>query len=128
MEYLYPSDCGNAPKKVVLKDLIEAFAKNDREVIEKFCRKDVSWNIINDISVQGVDAIIDVLETKWPEEIEKLQLLNVITHGHTAAANGTASFTNGTTLAFCNVYKFVSPGKNLIKEMTSYVIKMDKTS
>jgi len=118
-----PEDCGNAPKKRILKDFIIACAKKDIDFITEFTSKNIEWNIVSDKVVQGRENFVHLLENKLTNRIIEIELLNNITHGHTAAVNGTVKFEDNSIISFCNVYRFVSPGKNTIKEITSYVIK-----
>lgn len=118
-------DCGNAPKKRVLQEFIVACLKKDTDTISEFTSEKLIWTIVNDSTVQGRDSFIHALEGKIPKGVLELELLNVITHGHTAAVNGTLKFKDGTIYSFCNVYRFVSAGKNVLKEITSYVLKND---
>ena len=117
-----PENCNNAPKKRVLKDYIIAFAKKDTEFINEYTSKDIVWNIVNDTTVQGRENVIRTVENKLTKRIIEIELITIITHGHTAAVNGTIKLEDDRIISFCNLYRFVSAGKNTIKEITSYVI------
>lgn len=121
-----PEDCGNSPKKKVLKEFIIAIAKKDMGLITEYISNHVSWNIINEFTVQGKDTVVEAIENVVTLKIVELEIQKIITHGYTAAANGTVKLEDGSIYSFCNVYDFVSAGKNIIKEITSYVIKMNK--
>lgn len=120
-----PNDCGNAPKKRVLKEFIIAFAKNDIGFITESLSENVTWNLINECIIQGRDHVVKEVENKLTRKIVELEIHKIITHGYTAAANGSVKLEDNSFYSFCNVYAFVSAGKNTIKEITSYVIKMD---
>lgn len=126
MKITSPEDCGNSPKKKVLKEFIIAIAKKDMDFIIKSISNRVSWNTINEFTVQGKDNVIEAIENRVTLKIVELEIHKIITHGYTAGANGTVKLEDGSIYSFCNVYAFVSAGKNIIKEITSYVIKMDK--
>lgn len=118
-----PDDCGNAPKKRVLKEFIIACAKKDIGVLTEYSAENIEWTFVNDTVVQGREKIIQEIETKLTKKIIEVEILNIITHGHTAAANGKIELEDHSIYSFCHVYRFVSPGKNKIKEITSYVLK-----
>ncbi len=118
-----PPDCENAPKKKFLKNLIMAFATNDFLFVSEYTSEDIYWNIVNDISIQGHEEVVKALEIT--SRISEIEILNIITHGKRASVNGTLKFEGNNIYSFCNVYTFVSAGKNTIKEITSYLIKMD---
>lgn len=116
-------DCGNAPKKRIIRDLIEASAKKDWDVIKQYCREDIQWTIVNDKQIQGIEELIKVVEED--KDITEVEIFNIITHGHTASSNGVVKYKDSSTTAFCHVYRFVSPGKNVLKEITSYIIELN---
>lgn len=59
-----------------------------------------------------------------PEPFE-LTIKNIITHGRSAAVDGTMKSPDGKTYAFCDVYQFRGLKNPKIKEMTSYVVEVD---
>lgn len=118
-----PADCENAPKKKFLKDLIIAFATKDFLFVSQYTSEDIYWNIINDILIQGHEEVVKALEIS--SRISEIEILNIITHGKAASVNGTVKFEDNNISSFCNVYTFVSAGKNTVKEIISYVVRMD---
>ncbi len=125
LKVISPDDCGNSPKKKILKELIEAFANNDFDFIAEHCTENVKWDIVNDVQVQGLENVLHEYEKRLVSNIVEIELFNNITHGNVAAVNGVVKLEDRSVYSFCNVYKFVSPGKKTIKEITSYVVKMD---
>lgn len=121
--FICPIDCGNAPKKIVLRDLILAFAEKDLNYISEFTADHIHWSIVGDRSFQGKKAVLQQVKQTETEKIVEIEILNLITHGKTTAVNGVLKAKDNTVYAFCNVCIFVSAGKNIIKEITSYVIK-----
>ncbi|QDP40369.1 hypothetical protein [Radiobacillus deserti] len=125
IKILCPADCENSPKKKVLKELIIAFSTKNSNTISKYTMKDICWNIVNDLTVQGNEKVAEVLENRITSKIVQIEILNIITHGKTASVNGTIILEDNTIYSFCNVYTFVSAGKSTIKEITTYAIKMN---
>ncbi|KKI92926.1 hypothetical protein WQ54_07045 [Bacillus sp. SA1-12] len=121
-----PEDCGNAPKKIVLKDFIIALAKKDVSFIFENLSDDVQWNKIGREKIQGKDQFADYLQHMKDRAVREVQISNIITHGRNGAVNGTILLEDNRRLEFCEVYMFTSAGKNSkIKEITSYVIEIE---
>jgi hypothetical protein len=117
-------DCGNSPKKILLKEFIIAFAKNDIDFITEIITDNVYWNIIGDKIIQGKDNFVVTLKQMKNCTITQIHIKNIITHGSTGAVNGTLLFEDKKSYAFCDVYNFTSADKDSkIKEITSYVIE-----
>lgn len=117
-------DCGNAPKKNVLKELNVAFAKHEIEFILDWVTDDVVWEIVGDQLIHGKDDVEKVLLEMKDYEVQRLSIHNIITHGNTASLNGTLLLSDQQKIDFCDVYNFRGFGKKAkIKSITSYVIK-----
>ncbi len=117
------ADCENSPKKKFLKEFIIAFATNDFLYVSENTSKDLYWDIVNNTLIKGHEEVKKVLAST--SRISEIEIFTIITHGKTASINGTVRFGEDSVYSFCNVYTFVSAGKNTIKEITSYVIKMN---
>ena len=124
LRIVFPDDCGNAPKKMLLRDFNIAFARDDVAFILDNLDEEICWNMVGDRRIEGIEKVKEVLHqmTNGPR-VKELHLHNIITHGKTGAANGILIFESGKQISFCDVYRFSSAGKNAkISEMTSYVI------
>lgn len=116
-------DCGNAPKKLLLKDLTIALAKHDIDFCLNCMRDDVVWDMIGKQQVEGIDEYEQALLQMKHRQVQELHIHHIITHGNTASVNGTFYLTDGGSIAFCDVYDFGGFGKKAkIKKITSYVI------
>ena len=117
-------NCGNSPKKQLLKELSIAFANNNTEFCLDWMTDDVVWEIIGDKTIQGINDFEHTLNEWKTRRVKQLCIANIITHGNTASLNGTLICNDNQTIAFCDVYNFRGFGKNAkIKSITSYVIK-----
>lgn len=124
MQVTYPHDCGNAPKKVILKDLAIAMARLDTAFMNDTIADHVSWQIIGDRQVQGKEQMIESLEQWQTKKVLELNIDMIITHGKTASLNGRITLESNKHVDFCNVYLFTNASKHSkIKEITSYIIK-----
>ena len=116
-------DCGNAPKKLVLRDLNIAFARNDKAYILEQISDDVVWYIVGSKKVIGKDQFSKELSQMKLKKAIEIEINHIITHGNAAAANGVIRYIKG-NYSFCDVYLFNSFRKNAkIKEITSYIIE-----
>lgn len=125
MEIICEEDCGNAPKKLLLKDFNVAIVKCDLDPIVNNITDDIHWSLIGLTSVQGKDEFIQTVQEMEREKPKELNIKNIITHGNTGAVNGSI-VTQEKTYAFCDVYKFSGFKNPKIKEISSYIIRLDK--
>jgi hypothetical protein len=120
-------DCGNAPKKLLLKDLNIAFARGDSEKILSYVTDNIVWESVGEKRLEGIENFRKELETLKQTEVAELKIEHIITHGWIASANGIMHMKNGKTFAFCNVYVFNSASKNgKLKAIKSYCIQIYK--
>lgn len=117
-----PDDCGNAPRKVILKNFNIAFVtKNEGELLD-FIADQIVWNIVGDEVVEGKEQFMRKLDDLHQDEVTELELYKVITHGYEAAAHGKVTGTSR-SYDFCHVYRFAGASKTAkIREITSYII------
>jgi len=116
-------DCGNSPKKLLLKQLTIAFATHQIETLFDLFTDDFLWNIVGDRKIQSKEIFIEELKRRRSMEVSELHIINIITHGASGAINGTMTLKDQTKLTFCDVYIFNGAGKSAkIKELTSYHI------
>ncbi len=126
LELNYPKDCNNAPRKAVLRDFNVAFANSDIDLILKFVHDDVVWRMVGDSEHRGKQEMRVALEGMKGAPAVALDLEKVITHGRTASANGTLTFSDGKKVAFCDVYEFAGHAATApIREIVSYAISLD---
>ena len=117
-------DCGNAPKKVLLKDFTIAFAKGDIQFILKNLSDNIEWEIVGDQKIHGKSDAEKVLKQMLDASTTQLNIVNIITHGDEGAVNGTMKFGEGPEFGFSDFYTFTSHGKDAkIKQLTSFVVE-----
>jgi hypothetical protein len=118
-------DCGNAPKKIVLRDFNIAFAKNDRDFLLANITDNMRWTMVGDKVVEGKEQFTAALEQMAQRTASELTLANILTHGKVGAVDGTLTLKDGSRYGFCDVYQFSSNAKDAkIKALTSYVIQL----
>lgn len=121
-----PQDCGNAPKKMVLVGLYQAFAACDFEHIWANITEDLRWNIVGWQVLRSHDDALDLLGQCRVAEggLKEITILNVITHGNVCAVEGEMLFNSGARFGFCDLFAFRGFKKTAkIKEVSSYVIR-----
>ncbi|RKQ32691.1 nuclear transport factor 2 family protein [Oceanobacillus halophilus] len=117
-----PEDCGNAPKKQILRDFNVATVQNKTELVLDYITDDVVWSIVGSHQVVGKDNFLKEINKK--EHVTELHIDNIITHGKTASLNG-VYMEESRKVAFCHVYLFNKAGKSgKIKEITTYIINL----
>lgn len=109
-------------KEKFLQEINGAFADNNTDFILENVTDDIKWTIIGDKTVKGKKEFREALKEMESEDPFELNISNIITHGDSAAVDGTMKSADGKTYAFCDVYKFQGFKTPQIKAMTSYVI------
>lgn len=122
--FSFPKGCGNSPKSKMIQALIAETAIKDTEYLLKHSVDEVCWDIVNRTQIQGKDHITAYIQNSLNHHITELELTIIITHGKYASANGHFKLENNDHYSFCHIFDFVSAGKNIIKKITSYIIKM----
>lgn len=119
-------DCGNAPKKAVLRDFNIAFAKGDTEFLIDNVTDDVEWLRVGDRRIRGIEEFSEAVRRMANELPSALTIETIITHGTDCAVDGVLEFPGGETYAFCDVYRFNNFSKKAkIKRITSYVVQIE---
>ena len=110
--------------KRIVKEVNDAFARNDMEGFLKYCADDVVWHMAGDRTVSGRDNI-----REWMQQMEghgppKFTVDEIIAEGDSAACRGemTMAGPDGTenNYSYCDVYNF-SGGK--ITKLSAYVVQ-----
>lgn len=119
-------DCGNAPRKAILRDLQAAWARGDVDEVADWVRDDIVYDVVGTERIVGKEAFrAKVASGHDDESIQELHIHNIITHGWIAALNGTVTTVSGRQVGFCNVFVFAGAAKTAkIKEITSYVLPL----
>lgn len=113
-------------KEEFIRDFNEAFSKNDMEFILNNMTDDIVWNFIGEKTVKGKEVVKEFLKPMSRVETVELELLEIITHGRTAAANGRMKIKEPSgeikSFGFADFYVFSGLKSPKVKTMTSYVV------
>src|SRR5690625_485256 len=88
LKVICPIDCGNAPKKKILKELNIALAKNDTELIIGYINDEILWNIIGKPTIQGKESFLKEITQTATDKISELHIQHIITHGKETDVTG----------------------------------------
>lgn len=120
-----PADCGNAPKKRVLRDFTVALVERDEEAVLAAVSDDVEWDLVGRRIVHGKVDFTDAVAAALGGEVATLHLDAILTHGNEGAVSSRILFRGSGQLRCCDVYKFSGFGKTAkIKRITSYWIEV----
>ncbi len=118
-------DCGNAPKKELLRDFTIAFPKQQASFLLDNIADEIQWEMVGDKLINGKIEAEKSINAMMDDSIKELVIKEIITHGDTGSVNGTMEFKDGSKFAFCDIYKFTSHAKDAkIKEITSFIIAL----
>ena len=114
-------DCGNAPRKEILRDFVVSLAERNSEHVTSLVAEDITWRIVGDRTLTGRDAV-----RKWVTALPKVDQVvfgSLLTHGSGASVDGVFHFVDGTHSAFCHVLRFAGAAKTAnIVGVNSYAI------
>jgi hypothetical protein len=85
-------DCGNAPKKLFLKDFNTAVARGNLPFIEPNITEDVTWHLFEPSGqkqILGRDNVLEEYKHNLVIEPVELAIDTIITQGDRGAVNGT---------------------------------------
>jgi hypothetical protein len=118
-------DCGNAPKKLFLKDFIVAIVKKDNAFLTRNTTDDVHWNLVGGQPIGGKQEVLTAFQQTRSDEVRELVVNTIVTHGYNGVVEGLLKFKDGRTIAFCDVYLFRASTNNApIKAITTYAITL----
>ena len=119
-----PSDCGNAPRKDFLSQFNIAFARGEVDFILDHVSDDIVWKMLGSREIKGKAAFEKAIREMASYRTVSLTIQHLITHGKEAAASGVMEMEGEKHYAFCDVYVFTGTSKNMVNQMTSYVVAL----
>lgn len=121
MKVVCPVDCGNAPRKEILRDWNIALAGGDAAAVAELLADDVVFEPVGGSPIEGKAAVLSYFEEAAGVATEELQIHNIITHGNTAALNASLVMNDRRRLEYCHVYLFNGFSKTAkLKRITEY--------
>ncbi|MFW5760769.1 MAG: nuclear transport factor 2 family protein [Cyclobacteriaceae bacterium] len=120
-EIIIPADCGNAPKKIFLKDFNIALANADIDYLKDSVADYIHWEVIGREKAVGKQEFIALLQG-MKANCTKLSLQKILSHGREGAVYGHKAFANGKTEAFAGFYEFNSAKATKLKSAIVMVV------
>ena len=116
-----PADCGNAPRKMVIRDFLIAVYQRDVDAVLAALHDNIQWEIVETTRLEGHDAVRAWFAEQPPAT--ELHVAMVITHGTDCGADGTVIHADGSQSRFNHILVFAGHSKTAkIKQLRSYVI------
>lgn len=115
-------DCGNSPKNIFVQDLAIAFARNDTDFLLSKVSDDIRWRIVGQKEIEGKDEFADQIASQNSNDVAKITIHHVVTHGKAGSVNGTRQLEDGSIEEFCDVYEFTNATGKRVAGISSYVI------
>lgn len=114
-------DCGNAPRREILRDIVKALATRDADAVTEYLRVDAVWSLVGDRDLSGTDQIaLWIASMPAPTE---LRFESLVTHGREASASGTLTLASDEQSHFSHVFQFAGATKTAkVKRVASYLI------
>jgi SnoaL-like domain len=117
-------DCGNAPKRALLRDYAVALADRNLADMLSVVSDDVEWEVVGSRRT-GKDGFSGTVDRLLAGEVADLTLHSVLTHGDEGCVTGVMRMTDGRRIRFCDVYKFTGHSKSAkIKTITSFTVEV----
>ncbi|MCS3800271.1 hypothetical protein [Niastella sp. OAS944] len=117
-------DCGNAPRKLFLKELLVAIAEGNVKHIQELVPEQISWDIVGQKQTTGLDQYLKELKGHALWKAKELVVDTIITHGPDASVSGQITAADKITYKFCDVYRFKSAAGATINSITTFLIRL----
>jgi hypothetical protein len=116
------TDCGNAPRKLFLKELNIAFANGDFDYIITIIQEEITWDIVGYKRINGKEAYLNELTRHKLWKVQQLIIDKIITHGPDASVSGEIITTDNKKFAFLYIYRFKGAGGTTINAIKTFMI------
>lgn len=114
-------DCGNAPRKTIVRDLVVALAMKDIDFVASLITGDASWVLVGEPRLVGGPAIL--ARISGLPSVSAVVFGSLLTHGRGASVDGVLELSDGKKMGFCHVLRFAGAGKAAkLIGVNSYVI------
>lgn len=115
---------GHSPRTALLRDFNIAYANGDFDAVLALLSDNIKWEMVGHKTFEGKAAVSEMLAGMGDASADEMEIQHIITHGAQAACDGIMRYPDGSVIAFCDVYDFVSASKNSIKAIKSYAVDL----
>jgi hypothetical protein len=116
-------DCGNAPRKLFLKELYIAIAEGKVKQVQEVVPENISWEVVGQKQITGITQYLKELKGHALWKVKELVVDTIITHGPDASVSGQIITANKSSYKFCDVYRFKGAGGATIQSITTFLIE-----
>lgn len=113
-------NCGNAPRKLFLKDVNVAFINGDIKFFMDNISDAISWEIVGQSFVTGKAIFLESVQEHKLWKAQELVIDTIITHGPDASVSGQITMADNSKIAFCDIYRFKSAGGTTINSIKTF--------
>lgn len=117
-------DCGNAPRKVFLKELYSSLANGDSQLLSENLQNNFVWEIIGQKQLIGKENFLNELSELKIWRIKELTIETIITHGADASVSGQIIANDNSKFCFCDVVKFKGAGETKLNSIANFLIRV----
>ncbi|WP_159617451.1 hypothetical protein [Arthrobacter zhaoguopingii] len=118
-----PAGCGNAPRQLIIRDVVLALAEVKEPHLRGLLDEKVRWGLPGAASIEGLSQLTARLSGQG--EVAAIELTSILTHGREGSTDGVLTFRDGRRQAFCHVLRFASAVKTArVTEIRSYLIDL----
>ncbi|HIV57579.1 MAG TPA: hypothetical protein H9902_06440 [Candidatus Stackebrandtia faecavium] len=122
VEVVATPDCGNAPRREIIKDLVVAIAEKRVDDVGAIVAADVNWTVIGEAEMDNLDRVLEWIT--GAENVKQVRFGSILTHGREGGVDGEFTTATGQRWAFCLVIGFASTAKTAkIKTVRAYLVE-----
>lgn len=114
-------------KEEFIRNFNVAFSRNDLDYILDTMTENITWNFVGEKPMEGKEAVKEFMEPMKNVETLEMEVVQIVTHGRTAAANGWMKIKEPSgevkKFGFADFYEFSGFKNPKISKMTSYVVE-----
>jgi hypothetical protein len=118
-------DCGNAPRKLFLKELVIAIAEGNIKQVQEVIPEHISWEIVGKRQITGQQQFFNELKSHALFKAKEVIVDTIITHGYDASVSGQITAADKTTYKFCDVLRFKGASGAVISSITTFLIEIE---
>ena len=123
VEVAVEEDCGNAPKKAVIKDWLVSLTIGEADLVTSQLAENARWEVVGSRTVEGMTDISTIVTELSELPVSTLMIGNVLSHGKRVAADGSLKLRDGREVRFAHFFTFSGHGRKAkISEITTFTI------
>lgn len=117
-------DCGNAPRKVFLKNLYLSLANGDSALLMNHVQDNIHWQVPGKPTILGKENYLKAVVQHKLWKVKEMTIDTIITHGPDASVSGHIKGADNLKYAFCDIYRFKGAGGTTIHAITTLLVQL----